>query len=132
MVDEGAGVWWFVRARNVNGFAVGHDAAALGYTELAVGERVGIDLERGDAPVGIAGGVEAKMQRVFEILFLQLKMLGREEHALRPNHTMPVLHECLELLPVGLENGGDIFTQGIADLADAVEIEHLGEAGSAR
>ena len=92
MVGDGARRRQFVGIRHVEGFAIGHDAGALGEAEQAVAEGVGIDVESGHAPVGELRRREPELEGVLKELILRLELLGREKHPLGPDDAVPVSH----------------------------------------
>ena len=92
MVGDGARRRQFIGVRHVEGLAIGHDAGAFGEAEQAVAKGVGIDVERGDTPVGKLGRRKPELEGVLKKLVLRLELLGGEKHPLGPDDTVAVSH----------------------------------------
>src|SRR5262249_47448161 len=94
-------------------------------------QALGIDVQRGHAPVGIVRGGKPKLQGVLKKPILCLEVLGREEHALRPDNTVPALHGLLDLLPVFPKNGCNFLAKRVPKVPHGVKVQYFGEACSA-
>src|SRR5206468_5691288 len=100
MFGNGAGRRHLIRLWNIERFAVRHDTAAFVQTKLPIIQSFRIDAQFHYTPVGVMRGGEPKLDVVLVKLILRLEMLGRQEHPLRPDNPVPVLHSPLDLLAV--------------------------------
>jgi len=82
-----------LRLRHVEEQAVGQDTGRGGQRERSGRQRLAIDLELLEPPRAKGEGGELKLEEVLEESVLGLKVLGTEQHALRPQHRLHLPHE---------------------------------------